>query len=240
MLVAKWWLADMAWWEVSLSALVFLGLHVGISGSPVRQKMVERLAEKGYQIVFSVLSVLALIWLVAAWRNAPELNLWSVPGLSWLPVLLMPIATVLLICAYSAPNPTAIGGGRFLKEENPAKGIFRVTRHPLMVAIVIFSFSHILTSGDLADLILFGSLFMTAALGMPSIDKKLHDRNAESFDRLAAVTSIIPFVAIMQGRNTLSLSEIGILRLAGGLALYVVMLYGHEYLSGVSLTQFSG
>ena len=80
----------MAWWEVSLSALVFLGLHVGISGSPVRQKMVERLAEKGYQIVFSVLSVLALIWLVAAWRNAPELNLWSVPGLSWLPVLLMP------------------------------------------------------------------------------------------------------------------------------------------------------
>jgi uncharacterized membrane protein len=81
---------------------------------------------------------------------------------------------------------------------------------------------------------------MTAALGMPSIDKKLHDRNAESFDRLAAVTSIIPFVAIMQGRNTLSLSEIGILRLAGGLALYIVMLYGHEYLSGVSLTQFSG
>jgi uncharacterized membrane protein len=230
----------MAYWEVSLSSLLFFALHVGVAGGPARQKIVDRLAEKGFQTIFSVVSVILLIWMITAYRSAPEMQLWFVPAFMWLPVLLMPIACILNVCAYSSPNPTAIGGGRVLKKPDPAKGVFRITRHPLMAAITIFSASHMLVAGELSALIFFGGLLLTAAYGPVSIDKKLRSRNAESFDRLAAVTSIIPFGAILQGRNRLVLSEIGILRLGGGILLYVVFLYAHEYLSGIPLTQFTG
>jgi uncharacterized membrane protein len=229
----------MAWWEVSLSSMLFFLLHVGIAGTSVRANIVERLAEKGFQIVFSVISVLGLIWMIAAWRNAPDLELWFVPVFHWLPVLLLPFAFILNVCAYSSPNPTAIGGGKFLKEEEPARGVFRITRHPLMSAVAIFSICHILVAGNLASLILFGSLLLTAVFGPRSIDSKLRVRNAQSFDRFAAVTSIIPFVAILQGRNRLALGEIGLLRIGGGLLIYVVFIFAHEYVSGTSLTVFT-
>jgi len=228
------------WWEITLSSITFFVLHVGIAGSPLRQVMVDRLAERGFQIIFSVLSVLALIWMITAWRGAPDMDLWHVPAFQWLPVLLMPFACILNVCAYSSPNPTAIGGGKFLKEENPAKGIFRITRHPLMAAIAIFAICHILVSGNLSSLIFFGSLLLTSLLGPSSIDRKLQARNAETFERLASVTSIIPFVAVLQGRNRISLGEIGIMRLGGGLLLYAAFIWGHEYLSGIELDRFVG
>jgi uncharacterized membrane protein len=228
-----------AYWEVTLSSLLFFALHVGVSGSSIRQIMVERLAERGFQIIFSVLSVLLLIWMITAYRNAPVTQLWSVPAFMWLPVLLMPIACILNVCAYSSPNPTAIGGGKFLKQEEAAKGIFRVTRHPLMSAIAIFAATHMFVAGEVSGLIFFAGLLLTAVFGPTSIDKKLRLKNAESFDRFAAVTSIVPFAAILQGRNRFSLGEIGLMRLGGGLLLYVVFLFAHEYLSNIPLTQFT-
>jgi uncharacterized membrane protein len=230
----------LAYWEVTLSSLLFFLLHVGIAGGPARQKIVERFAEKGFQIIFSVASVLVLVWMITAYRNAPVMKLWSVPAFMWLPVILMPLACILNVCAYSSPNPTAIGGGKVLKQDDPARGIFRITRHPLMAAITIFAASHMLVAGELSALIFFGGLLLTSVFGPASIDKKLHTKNAESFDRLATVTSITPFLAIIQGRNKLSLAEIGLMRLGGGVALYAVFLAVHEYLSGIPLTQFTG
>ena len=229
----------MAYWEVTLSSLLFFGLHVGIAGGSARQIMVDRLAEKGFQIIFSVASVLILIWMITAYRNAPVMELWFVPAFMWLPVLLMPLACILNVCAYSSPNPTGIGGGKVLKEVDPAKGVFRITRHPLMAAITIFAATHMLVAGERSALIFFGGLLLTAVLGPASIDRKLRARNADFFERLAAVTSITPFLAILQGRNKLSLAEIGLMRIGGGLLLYAVFLTAHEYLSGIALSQFT-
>jgi uncharacterized membrane protein len=61
------------------------------------------------------------------------------------------------------------------------------------------------------------------------------DRRKKSnpdFEKLAGVTSNIPFVAIAQGRNRIVWREIGWLRPAIGIALFAAAFFLHPWLSG--------
>lgn len=57
-------------------------------------------------------------------------------------------------------------------------------------------------------------------------------RSLGDWQRFAAVTSHIPFVAIAQGRNRLVLAEIGWAKPAIGLALYALVFWAHPWLFG--------
>jgi len=218
-----------------VAAVGFFAIHIGLAGTTLRDRVAGRLGQVGFQAFFSLLSFLLLIWMVTEYNNAPVTVLWEIPALHWLPVILSPFAMIFAVGAYSSPNATGAGGGKALHQDNPDRGIFRVTRHPLLVGIALWAFAHLLANGDVASLILFGSLLATSVFGPASIDAKLHRRAPEAYERLAAVTSIVPFVAIMQGRTTFRLSEIGLMRIVGGLVIYAGLYYFHEYVSGVAL-----
>jgi uncharacterized membrane protein len=49
-------------------------------------------------------------------------------------------------------------------------------------------------------------------------------------------TSNLPFLAILERRNRLVASEIGLPRLVAALALYVALVWLHPYLFGVAVT----
>jgi len=221
--------------ELAIAGGGFFAIHVGISGTAMRDRIALRLGDRGFQIIYSILSFLLLIWMIGGYRNAPSLVLWDITVLKMLPVVVGPIATIFLVAAYSSPNATGVGGEGVLKGENPDRGIFRVTRHPLLVGIALWASAHMMANGDVASLMLFGALLATCLLGPASIDAKLRRRAPEDFERLAAVTSIIPFAAIAQGRTRFSLSEIGLLRIVAGLGLYAGLYYFHEYFGGVAL-----
>ena len=74
----------------------------------------------------------------------------------------------------------------------------------------------------------------TETLGPPSIDAKRLRAHGARWERFAAVTSNVPFVAIFEGRNRLAIREIGAWRIALGFGLYVVLLTGHAWLFGAS------
>ena len=80
------------------------------------------------------------------------------------PAALMPIAFVLLVCGYSR-NPTMIGADKLLKSDEPARGMIRITRHPIMWAIMLWSGAHLLARGDLESAIFFGGFLLLAARG---------------------------------------------------------------------------
>ena len=221
--------------ELVVSAGGFFAIHIGVAGTALRDKIALRFGGAGFQILFSIMSFLLLIWMIASYRIAPGIVLWDIQYLHWLPVLLSPFAAIFLVAAYSSPNATAAGGGKALRQDNPDRGIFRVTRHPLLMGIALWAFAHMAANGDVASLILFGSIFATSVFGPASIDAKLKRRAPEAYENLAKVTAIIPFAAIVQGRTQFSFSEIGVVRIAGGLALFVALYYFHEYAAGVPL-----
>lgn len=221
--------------ELVLAAGGFVAIHIGLAGTKMRDPFAARFGDSGFQLVFSILSFLLLVWMIGSYRKAPDSVLWDIPLFDWLPIIIVPFSAILLVAAFSSPNATAAGGNKALKQENPDRGIFRVTRHPFLVGAALWAFAHMLANGDVASLILFGSIAATSVFGPASIDAKLRRRRPEAFERLAAVTSIVPFAAIVQGRTRFSLSEIGLLRIAGGLALYAGLYYFHDYVSGTAL-----
>ncbi len=219
-----------------LTACAWIAVHVGIAGSGLRGMLARRLGDNGFRVLFSVLSVVAITALVLSYRAARaagSVRLWTIPGWAgWLLVLLMAPAFVLLVGSMTRPNPTAIGGERLAAQE--PGGLSRITRHPMLWSFAIWSAVHVAGNGDLVSLLFFGAFGVTALLGMPSIDHKLAARDPAAWARLSAVTSILPFGAILAGRNRQVLREIGWIAPVVGLALWVALLLSHPWLFGVS------
>ncbi|MCS6891833.1 MAG: NnrU family protein [Rhodovarius sp.] len=214
------------------AAALWLGLHVGVAGTALRERAVAALGGEGrFTLAFSAGSILAIALLVLAWREAPVIPLWEVPAwLRWLIAALMLPAAVLFVASLIAANPTALGGR--LPEGGP-RGITRITRHPMLWSFAIWAACHIAGNGDLAGLIFFGAFLLTALLGMPSIDRKLARRRPELWRDLAPASSILPFAAILAGRTRADWAGIGWLAPAVGGALWLALLLLHRDIFGV-------
>jgi uncharacterized membrane protein len=227
----------MAW--LLLTALLWIFVHVGISGTGLRGMVAAWIGEGAYRGVFSGLSFVTIALLVRAWGAAETTPLWTAPGwLRWVLVLLMLPAFILFVAAVVKPNPTAIGGERELGTE--PRGIQRVTRHPMLWAFALWAFVHLVGNGDSAAIVFFGAFLVTALAGMPSIDGKLARRAPGAWARLAASTSILPFGAIAAGRNRLVLGEIGWIPPVVGLVAWAALLHFHRGLFGVAPVLMGG
>ena len=86
----------------------------------------------------------------------------------------------------------------------------------------------------MASLLFFGSFAIVALIGMRSIDVKREKACGQQWERYADTTSIIPFLAIKEGRNMLVIAEFKGWKLVLALLLYAAMLHFHKALFGVS------
>jgi hypothetical protein len=139
--------------QLSLATLIFVATHF-VASTPLRAALVRSLGENVYLDLYSLVAAASLAWMGIAYASTPRGEpLWSAP--LWLPAAVMPFALVLLVCGYFR-NTTAERSERLLKSDDPARGMIRVTRHPLMWAIMLWAGAHAgrglaaLRRGDLA------------------------------------------------------------------------------------------
>ena len=166
-----------------------------------------------------------MIWAYAA---APR-EAWLWTPLRQVPLLVMPFAFVLMACGYRR-NPTMVGADRPLKSDDPARGIVRITRHPIMWGIMLWAAAHIAANGELASLVFFGGFLALAAFGTLAMDAR--KRSNPDWPRFAALTSHVPLVAVAQGRNRIVWREIGWLRPAIGVGLCLAAFRLHPWIAG--------
>ena len=170
--------------------------------------------------------------LCRSYAHSATTLLWTAPHwLRWLLVLAMLPAFVLFAASFRA-NPTAAGGESLLAGD--VRGIQRITRHPMLLSFAIWAAVHMVGNGDTAGLVFFGTFFITAAAGMPSIDRKTGARDPAGWTKLARSTSIVPFAAILAGRNHFAASEVGWVTPAVGVLLWLAVLALHGSVFGVS------
>ena len=219
--------------ELVAEALVMLASHFGISSTPLRETLVARLGERVYLVLYSLIAFAAIAWLISAWARAPYVELWAPAAwLAWVPLLLMPPALVLLVGGLTTPNPTAVGAPDLLGRSDPVRGVFRITRHPFMWGVGLWAGSHLIANGDLASLVLFGSLGALALLGTLLIDRKYAARHGADWQRFAAATSNLALAAILSGRQRLVFAEIGWWRVLVALVVFAILLAVHPWLFG--------
>ncbi len=218
--------------HLALASLVFLATHF-VTSTPLRKPLVEAIGEKAYLGAYSAVSFVTIGWMGWTYLRAPHLPLWDIPGVRLWPLVVMPFALILVASGVMTKNPSAVGQAGALRGEEPARGIIRVTRHPVMWGIALWAAVHALARGDAASLVFFGSFLVLALAGTRLIDARKADSLGEDWARFAAVTSNVPFTAIVEGRNRFQASEIGAKRVFVGLTLYGIVLAAHPWLFGV-------
>ena len=203
------------------ATLAFLATHF-VTSTPLRPALVRVMGEWPYRGVYSLVAFITLGGMTWAYTQTPRELLCT--GWRNAPYVVMPVVFVLIACGYWR-NPTMVGADRLLKSEDPARGMIRITRHPLMWGIMLWAASHIVARGDTKSLVFFGGFFFLSVVGTVLMDAR--KKSNPDWPRFAAVTSNIPFVAIAQGRNRIRWREIGWLRPAVGLAVFFLVLLVH-------------
>jgi uncharacterized membrane protein len=215
--------------DLIVACAYFLLIHFGVSGTRLRDALTARLGDGPYRGLFSLASLVGLAWVIYAYRRAPLIPTWGLlSGFRPAAYVLVFIAFLFAVIGILTPSPTRVGMESKLDPE-AARGMVRITRHPFLWGVGLWAATHLVVNGDLASLILFGTLLVLAVGGTASIDAKRRRKFAERWQQFAQVTSSVPFAAIARGGNRLApaLAEIGAWRILAALVLYAVAFYLH-------------
>jgi uncharacterized membrane protein len=219
-----------------IAAVLFLGTHLGISSTGIRGALVRATGERGYLAVYSLIAFATLGFLIWSYTRVPHTDFLWVPSPfgRYLAMAVMPVAFVFLLGGFMTRNPTAVGQESAAAAVGEGRGLLRITRHPFQWSVVLWAIVHIIANGDTASFVFFTSLGLVSLIGTVLMDRKKAVTLGSGWHTLAAVTSNVPFAAIVQGRNRFVWSEL-LPPIAVGVGGYLLVLFGHRWVSGVPL-----
>ena len=221
------------------AALVFLSIHLFVSGTRLRDAITKSIGERPYLGLFSLVSLVVIVWLASAYNaasaSAENRVLYDLGiGVRHLAIPVVALAFVLGVQGLLTPNPTSVQQENAAASEGTVKGVLRITRHPFLWGVMIWSALHTAANGDLASVIFFGTFFVNALLGTFLIDAKRKRKLGRVWDTFAYKTSNLPFAAAFSGRNKLRIGESFGERFWVALATFLIVLFVHAYVFGVS------
>ena len=131
-----------------IGLVVFLGSHLFVTRSDNRAAVIARIGLPAYRALFAVVAIAGLaliVWGFGQYRAHDWIAIWSPPAfMRHITIGLMLIAVIVFV---SAVVP------RHIKT--------KVT-HPVQAGTTIWAFAHLLTTGDLGSILLFGSFLAWA------------------------------------------------------------------------------
>ncbi len=221
-------------WTLALACAFFLCIHLMISGTVLKDQIISGIGRMAYYALFSLFSIVGLIWMCAAYAiafNDPlNAQLWDAP--LFLKIIALVgnfIAFQLVVVGALSSSPTNLLALRHLPEK-PVHGVIRITRHPILAGIGLWAVMHILCDGNVASWVFFGSLLGVCALGANNIDRKRTAALGEAYASIKKRTSIIPFVAVIEGRTAFAAEELGAAKMLLAASMFSVFAVLHELL----------
>ena len=219
---AAFWIAF--WWAL------FAGSHMVLSSLPVRGKLVARVGETTFVRLYSLVAFATFIPLVLVYLDNRHTggmiwNFAAAPGVRQLAMLLAVLAFAMIAGGALHPSPALVG----IKESWGARGLTRITRHPLFMGIALWALSHLLLNGFLTDVLFFGGLLAFSLAGAAHQDTRKRATEDARLGQFFAETSFWPFGAILAGRNRLIWQELPWISLAAGAAVAVGIYMLHSW-----------
>ncbi len=205
---------------VGLCWLLFGGTHVGLATRTVRGRLVARLGASGFIAFYSAVAVASFAALIGSFaalhdQGAPGLAL----GGAFRPALLGVVALgVVLAVAGVVPYPSSSYALFRTASRAEPRGLERITRHPFFVGAALLGLGHALVAARLVGTVFFAGLAAFALGGAWHQDRKLLAERGASHAAFMERTSIVPFAAILTGRQRLAPRELPVGALVLGIA----------------------
>jgi uncharacterized membrane protein len=141
-----------------LGLVLFLGTHAFTMAREPRARLIKWFGEGPYKGVYSLLSLAGIVVIAIGfgrYRAAGYIPVWDPPV--WTRHLALLLVWFAFICFPAAYLPGHI--------KNTIK-------HPMLTAVKIWAFAHLLANGDLGSILLFGSILVWAVVARISVKRR--------------------------------------------------------------------
>jgi uncharacterized membrane protein len=209
------------------TCVLFVGSHLALS-HPLRHGLASRLGERGFQIVYSIVAIATFIMLVQAWRGVPpEPPLWAVGDGLWIFASLLVLFASVLFMGSLIGNPALAAPGAAAAAQGAPRGVFAITRHPMMWAFALWAFAHVLVMPTNAQIVLSATIAFLALVGSAGQDVKKARLMGDAWRHWAARTSFVPFARQISGATPWGDTIPRPHALFGGIVLWLVATWAH-------------
>lgn len=212
--------------EVSIAAIAFVGTHFLLS-HPLRAPLVRRLGEGGFLGVYSLVAAVTLGWLVFAYRAAPAATpLWPVGDVLWAIATVVMLLASILFMGSLVRNPALPDPNARQRAVPEPRGVFAITRHPMMWGFALWGAAHILVYPDPSNVVLAGAIIVLALVGAHLQDRKKARLQPDFWPEWERRTSFLPFAG---GHR---IGSLGGHALGGGILVWLAATWAHIPLAG--------
>jgi uncharacterized membrane protein len=212
------------------AAIAFVGTHFLLS-HPLRKPIVGATGEVAFLGIYSAVAVMTLGWLALAYRAAPTTApLWTVGDGLWAgATIVMLIASILLMGSF-VRNPAFPNLGSSNPSPGEARGVYAVTRHPMLWAFALWGACHIAVYPVAANIIVSLAIIVLALVGAAFQDRKKAMLQPDTWRAWQSRTSYWPFGVMLAGKARLG--GFGMHALAGGVVVWLAATWAHIPLAG--------
>jgi uncharacterized membrane protein len=162
-----------------LGLLLFFSAHSLQVARKTRLSLLERMGRNPYRAVYSIVSLAGVILIgfgFADYRSNGLILVWyPTLWMKQMPLFLNWFASVFFVAAYLPCH------------------IRRMLQHPMLIGIMIWAISHLLTSGDVGGMILFGTFLLWA------VAVRINIRFRTDAKKPAKVSLLFDFLALVIG-----------------------------------------
>jgi len=178
--------------------IVFFATHLLPTRPAWRLLLQAKLGPKRYRGLFSLVSMLGFVLIIVGMGRAPVVSVWETPAWGNMATSLLLAAAIYSLVA------------SFLTSR-----LSMLTAHPMLWGVTIWAAGHLISNGDAASMLLFGSFVLYSLFDMASANRR---------------------GAIPKGRQSLLKDEAKVLLVTA--LVFIGLLLAHPYIAGVPVGSF--
>jgi len=202
----------------------FVGSHFAMS-HPYRRLMVQAMGTGGFQFCYTVVSLTMLAVVAFAFWVAPEADLPGSGEAGWIAATIITWFAMVLLAGSLIGNPALPTPMAEAQARAEPKGVFRVTRHPMMWGIALWALSHMVLFWSTRTMITAFAMGVLALVGSRLQDGKKAKLMGAAWTEWSAKTSYWPRLG--------QLPRVGAVPLVAGTALWLAGTWVHLWHAGI-------
>lgn len=213
-----------ALWILVAANVAFVGTHFAMS-HPLRAPLVKALGAGGFQIAYTLISFATLAWVYFAFIAAPPADLPGSGNIGWIAATIITLPAMILLAGSFIGNPALPTPMAEAQARAEPKGVFRVTRHPMMWGIGLWAVSHMALFWSIRTMVTALAMGVLALVGAKLQDAKKEALMGEAWGQWESRTSYWPRWG--------QLFSVGAVPLIAGTALWLGGSWLHLWRAGI-------